>query len=149
MMTKLCYQQSNNMAMVRISLSMLFRVSKSFGLVLRKSEYVYIMNWNDSTLFYCFFKVSSRITWKILWKVQTIWNPLSYISMYVHCKFFIQNVPCIKLDLLFCLFASAMLPQPLPCNVTHVTKHSPLHFNIINLLLQCPYCNLVRIDKSD
>ena len=43
------------MAMVRKSLSMLFRVSKSFGLVLRKSEYVYIMNWNDSTLFYYVF----------------------------------------------------------------------------------------------
>ena len=72
-----------------------------------------------------------------------------YTSMQVHCKCFIQNVPCIMLDLLFCLFASAMLPHPLPCNVTYVTKHSPLHFDIINLLLQCPYCNLVRIDKSD
>ena len=39
-------------------------------------------------------------------------------------------------------------PAPIPCNVTHVTKHSLLHFDIINLLLQCPYCNLVRIDKS-
>ena len=28
------------MAMVRITLSMLFRVSKSFGLVLRKTEYI-------------------------------------------------------------------------------------------------------------
>ena len=148
MMTKLCYQQSNNMAMVRISLSMLFRVSKSFGRVLRKTEYIL---WIEMTqrYFTMFFKSKFKNNLEDLVEGQTIWNSLRYISMHVHCKFFIQNVPCIKLDLLFCLFASAMLPQPLPCNVTHVTKHSPLHFNIINLLLQCPYCNLVRIDKSD
>lgn len=149
MMTKLCYQQSNNMAIVRISLSMLFRVSKSFGLLLRKTEYILWIEMTQRYFTMFFFKVSSRITWKILWKVQTIWNPLRYVSMQVHSKFFIQNVPYIMLDLLFCLFASAMLPHPLPCNVTHVTKHSPLHFDIINLLLQCSYCNLVRIDKSD
>ena len=146
MMTKLCYQQSNNMAMVRISLSMLFRVSKSFGLVLRKREYIL---WIEMTQRYSTMFFKSKFKNNLEDLVEGPDHLKWYTSMQVHCKCFIQNVPCIMLDLLFCLFASAMLPHPLPCNVTYVTKHSPLHFDIINLLLQCPYCNLVRIDKSD